>query len=32
MPYQIDWEKMGVPLAILVGAITVWLAPVFFPF
>jgi len=27
-----DFVKMGVPLAILVGVITVWLAPVFFPF
>jgi di/tricarboxylate transporter len=27
-----DFVKMGVPLTILVGVITVWLAPVFFPF
>lgn len=27
-----DFVKMGAPLAILVGVITVWLAPVFFPF
>jgi len=27
-----DFVKMGTPLAILVGVITVWLAPVFFPF
>ena len=27
-----DFVKIGAPLAILVGVITVWLAPVFFPF
>jgi len=27
-----DFVKMGVPLTLLVGVITVWLAPVFFPF
>ena len=27
-----DFVKMGVPLTVLVGVITVWLAPVFFPF
>ncbi len=27
-----DFVKMGVPLVVLVGVITVWLAPVFFPF
>ena len=27
-----DFVKIGAPLAILVGLITVWLAPVFFPF
>ncbi len=27
-----DFVKMGAPLAVLVGVITVWLAPVFFPF
>jgi len=28
----LDFVKMGVPLTVLVGVITVWLAPVFFPF
>jgi di/tricarboxylate transporter len=27
-----DFVKMGIPLTVLVGVITVWLAPVFFPF
>ncbi len=27
-----DFVKMGVPLTLLVGAITVWLAPIVFPF
>jgi di/tricarboxylate transporter len=27
-----DFVKMGIPLTLLVGVITVWLAPVFFPF
>jgi di/tricarboxylate transporter len=27
-----DFVKMGVPLTLVVGVITVWLAPVFFPF
>jgi di/tricarboxylate transporter len=27
-----DFVKMGVPLTVVVGVITVWLAPVFFPF
>jgi di/tricarboxylate transporter len=27
-----DFVKMGVPLTVIVGVITVWLAPVFFPF
>ena len=27
-----DFVKMGVPLTLLVGVVTVWLAPVFFPF
>ena len=27
-----DFVKMGVPLVVLVGVITIWLAPVFFPF
>jgi len=28
----VDFVKMGIPLTVLVGVITVWLAPVFFPF
>jgi di/tricarboxylate transporter len=28
----LDFVKMGVPLTLLVGVITIWLAPVFFPF
>ena len=27
-----DFVKVGVPLTIMVGVITVWLAPIFFPF
>ena len=27
-----DFVKMGIPLTVLVGVMTVWLAPVFFPF
>jgi di/tricarboxylate transporter len=27
-----DFVKMGVPLTLVVGVITVWLAPIFFPF
>jgi di/tricarboxylate transporter len=27
-----DFVKMGVPLTILVGVMTIWLAPIFFPF
>jgi di/tricarboxylate transporter len=27
-----DFVKMGIPLTLLVGVITIWLAPVFFPF
>ena len=27
-----DFVKMGVPLTVIVGVITIWLAPVFFPF
>ena len=27
-----DFVKMGVPLTLVVGVITIWLAPVFFPF
>jgi di/tricarboxylate transporter len=28
----LDFVKMGIPLTLLVGVITIWLAPVFFPF
>ena len=28
----VDFVKMGIPLVVLVGVITVWLAPIFFPF
>ncbi|MGI9249302.1 MAG: SLC13 family permease [Woeseiaceae bacterium] len=27
-----DFVKMGIPLTVIVGVITIWLAPVFFPF
>ena len=27
-----DFVKVGIPLTIMVGVITVWLAPIFFPF
>jgi di/tricarboxylate transporter len=27
-----DFVKMGIPLTLLVGVMTIWLAPVFFPF
>lgn len=27
-----DFVKMGIPLTVLVGIMTIWLAPIFFPF
>jgi di/tricarboxylate transporter len=27
-----DFARMGVPLTLLVGVITIWLTPIFFPF
>jgi hypothetical protein len=29
---KMNYVKLGVPLTLVVGVITIWLAPVFFPF